>query len=232
MIEAPFPLHWPNGVPRTRPQDRQRAQFSRGETQRREFRVGDEVRTSTWRTHRQLTIAQALSRLDREIRAFTRYGKSWRIDPDRVIASTNLRVRRSDGEPVSGQREPEDPGVAVYFELDGERRCIASDKWDRVADNIAGVAAAIGALRGLERWVNDANVRAAFKGFAALPDPNRVDWRAIFGLKNGDATVANVEAAYRRLAVERHPDRGGSDAAMADLNRARDQARAELGAGR
>ena len=37
-------------------------------------------------------------------------------------------------------------------------------------------------------------------------------------------TRDDVEKAYRRLASLRHPDKGGSDAAMAELNRARDEA--------
>lgn len=37
-------------------------------------------------------------------------------------------------------------------------------------------------------------------------------------------TRDDVEKAYRRLAAVRHPDKGGSDAAMAELNRARDEA--------
>lgn len=211
MSEEAFPLHWPVGIPRTK--WRARAQFSR----RQQVQSSDPGGASWSRTAR-LTTAQALDRLNEELR---------RAGAKRVIISTNLRTRL-DGLPASGQREPEDPGVAVYFELDKERRCIPSDKWDRVADNLAGIAAAIAALRGLERWVNDANVRAAFKGFAALPDPNRVDWRAVFGLKNGDATVERVKERYRELAYDRHPDRGGSDSMMAELNAARDQALAEL----
>lgn len=214
MTEESYPLHWPVGVARTRATYRRTANFSR----QREIQ-STAPGGGSWRRKESLTIAAALARLNEEIRL---------AGATRVVISTNLRTRL-DGLPASGQREPEDPGVAVYFELERERRCIPSDKWDRVADNIAGIAAAIGALRGLERWVNDANVRAAFRGFAALPDPNRVDWRAMFGIKNGSATVEDVSATYRRLAAERHPDRGGSDQAMAELNRARDAAFAELG---
>ena len=193
-----YPLAWPLSVPRTR--TRSRAAF-RGEGGRRG-----------------VTIREALDRLHVEMGRF--YD---RTNLDRLIVSCNLKPRL-DGLPYSGQAEPEDPGVAVYFLLDGERRCIPSDKWDRVADNIAGIAAAIGALRGLERWVNDANVRAAFQGFAALPDPNALDWRAIFGFRLAAVRVADVHNAYRRLALECHPDRGGSHEEMQRINRARDQA--------
>lgn len=36
-------------------------------------------------------------------------------------------------------------------------------------------------------------------------------------------TTAAVEQAYRRLALERHPDRGGSTEAMSELNGAFDE---------
>lgn len=48
----------------------------------------------------------------------------------------------------------------------------------------------------------------------------------IFHGSSGDAT----SALYRRLAAERHPDRGGSTEKMAELNAARDAAMKELGA--
>ena len=35
---------------------------------------------------------------------------------------------------------------------------------------------------------------------------------------------ASIEANFKRLARDRHPDRGGSDAAMAELNAARERA--------
>jgi len=40
-------------------------------------------------------------------------------------------------------------------------------------------------------------------------------------------STAQVQAAYRKLAAERHPNRLGSDAMMAELNAARDAARKE-----
>jgi hypothetical protein len=48
------------------------------------------------------------------------------------------------------------------------------------------------------------------------------------------STVTNpplgvVEDMYRRLARERHPDNGGSHDAMAELNRAIEEARKALG---
>lgn len=207
MIENAYPLHWPAGVPRTKAPRRASFKHYKG----------------------LIEIPQAMERLRHELKNFSLVGSSKQVNLDTVVISCNVRGGLTLAKPAN----PGDSGVAVYFELDGERRCIPCDKWDRVADNIAGIAAAIGALRGLERWVNDANVRAAFKGFLALPDPNRVDWRAIFGVKGSALVTAEmIRQEYRRLAAARHPDReNGSEAAMCELNQARDQALAELSGG-
>lgn len=102
------------------------------------------------------------------------------------------------------------------------------DPWDFDA----AVAAAIGALRGLDRWINASVVEAAFQGFTALPSPLTFeeDWRAVFGFDpDEEITAEGVQSAYRRAAREAHPDRGGSKEQMQRLNRARDRAASELG---
>lgn len=207
-----YPLHWPPGIARTPISKMQRARFSR--------RLTDHA----YKNKEQLTLAQAKKRLHDELR---------RLGARDVVISTNV-VLRLDGEPRSGQREPDDPGVAVYWTQGKERRCIPCDRWDRVPDNMAAVAAAIGALRGLDRWVNESVVSAAFTGFNALPSPQAFaeDWRAVFGLDPDEAvTAADIQELYRRAAMTAHPDRGGSEGAMARVNRARERALQEIGHG-
>ena len=68
-----------------------------------------------------------------------------------IVISTNIQTRR-DGLPYASHREPDDSGVAVYFDLDGREQCIPCDRWDRVRDNMQVIHKTIGALRGLERW--------------------------------------------------------------------------------
>jgi hypothetical protein len=59
-------------------------------------------------------------------------------------------------------------------------------------------------------------------------------WREVLELSNiplvniSSATIAN---SFRHLASKRHPDAGGSHDAMAELNRARDEALKEIGNG-
>ncbi len=208
-----YPLQWPAGYPRTAPEKRKRARFGR----RDHYRVGTQS----------LTVAQARGRLMEEIEKFTKAGHTWRIQPDHVVISTNMGTRK-DGLPRSGAREPNDPGVAVYLWLDGEPHVFPCDAWDRVADNIAAIAAHLGALRGIERWrVGD--LRQAFTAWRALPESaGGHSWREVLGV-GPDATLPEVEAAYRRRRREAHPDsRGGSSAAFQAVQEAWQQAQEAL----
>lgn len=141
----------------------------------------------------------------------------------RIILSSNIPLRK-DGLPYASRNEPEDAGVAAWFTLDGEEQCIPCDRWWRVWENTHAIALSVGALRGLDRWGAKSMMRAAFRGFAALPAPN--DWRGVLGQDVPDR--AAVERRFRELARERHPDRGGSHAMMTELNAARDAALREL----
>ncbi len=50
-------------------------------------------------------------------------------------------------------------------------------------------------------------------------------WRVVLAIPWGTTITRKiVTSQYRKLAFDRHPDRGGSHQAMADLNRARDEA--------
>lgn len=203
MTQA-FPLQWPQGRPRKIPANRKRAKFSK------------DSHNGRYVQKRELTVADALHRLQRELDMIgARY----------PVVSSNVELRL-DGLPRSGQRDPEDPGVCVYFDLSQKPMAMPCDTYDRVADNIAAVAAHMEATRKIERH-GVASVSEMFAGFEALPAPGQAhsqQWWVVLGLERQTATVADVNAAYRRLAAGRHPDKpGGSQAAMAELNIARDQ---------
>ena len=65
-----------------------------------------------------------------------------------VVVSTNVALRR-DGLPRSGQSQPEDPGVAVYFRIGQVPHVLACDRWDRGAHHLRAVP--LGAGRGQDR---------------------------------------------------------------------------------
>lgn len=140
-----------------------------------------------------------------------------------IVISTNIPLRR-DGLPYAGQRDPEDRGVAVFWSDKGEQRVIACDRWDRVKDNLRALEKTIEAMRGIERWGSTDIVNKAFTGFAALPAPAE-GWRVILG---NCSTVEEANRQWKKLAFERHPDRGGSDSEMYELNTAWHQAEKEL----
>ncbi len=127
-----------------------------------------------------------------------------------------------------GVTRPDDPGIAMYFRWDGAMRCIAVDKYDRPEDNLRAIYYIIEARRVELRHGGLAIVRAAFKGFVALPPGSTEDWREVLGVGPA-AGLDEAQEAFRRRAREAHPDMpGGSNDAMARLNAAMADARAEL----
>lgn len=149
---------------------------------------------------------------------------------------TSLRLFGSDsGRPVSnlvissnvslGRQRPEDPGVAVWFLWDGEQRCFAVDLYQKPEEKLQAIHHVLEARRTEMRHAGVVMARAAMAGFAAaLPAPGAKQWWEILDVDRS-ATAAAINAAYRQLAAERHPDKpGGSEAMMADLNAARDAA--------
>lgn len=156
-------------------------------------------------------------------------GELRRLGAAKSVISTNLPLR-PDGLFRIADGPLADPGVAVYFEHDGQRRSMACDRWDLLAANIQAVARTIEALRGIERWGSNDMVARAFSGFTALQiAPAETDWRAVFGvLSDAVPRLTDVRARYHSLALTVHPDRGGSQEQMARLNAAMEAAEREL----
>ncbi len=140
---------------------------------------------------------------------------------------------RLDGQPRSDRREPVDAGAAVYFQLNGKPVAIPCDKWNTVGDNIYAIGKHIEALRGQERW-GCGNVERAFTGYLALNektepscwDTLEIDKAALDVLTTGKEAL--IITQFRRLALQSHPDHGGSVEAFDRLNRAKDIALASI----
>lgn len=199
-----YPLDWPVGRPRRAEGLRKDGSFNKKRANGRYVQTLD------------ITIADALERLQHEIDL---------LGPPDAILSSNVPTRL-DGRPRSNVGRPSDPGVALYFTLAGDPVCLPCDTYRLVAHNIAAIAAHISSTRAIERH-GVASVREMFSGFTALPAPGKADsaqWWLVLGV-DPDAGRAAIEAAYRAKATKLHPDRpGGSAAAMAELNSARDEA--------
>jgi hypothetical protein len=155
-----------------------------------------------------LTVSDARKRLILELE---------RIGAWLTVVSTNI--------PKGRTTVPTDPGVAVYFQLDGKPIVLACDRYSEVAQNLAAIAAHLDATRAIERY-GVATMAQMFTGFLALPGPIVPDdWRGALG---NPASLAQAEAAYRERMRRAHPDAGGSAAEAAALNAAIQRARQEM----
>lgn len=206
-----YPLCWPQGYGRRPESERRHGQFRVKREQGQHFRYS---------VMGHVTVAEARHRLQDELD---------RIGAAEVILSSNVELRL-DGLPRSGQRNPADPGVALYFKLKGRPVAMPCDTYSDVAQNIAALAAHIEATRAIERH-GVASIEAMFTGFMAIRGPGPKPWREVLGFPAGARPGRiDIEAKRRELARQHHPDAGGSEAMMAEINAAADAALQEIGA--
>ncbi len=200
-----YPLAWPPGRPRKSSSQRKTGRFKRHD--------------------RWITIPAALDRLETELK---------RIGAVYPLLSTNVELTMR-GEPKAGQ-SPADPGAVAYFTLRGEQFALACDTYHHVEDNIAALAAHLEATRAIERH-GVASAAESLQAFAMLPPPapKATPWWVILELPEDilkplkpEVARTVVDGAYRALAAKAHPDAGGSSEAMAELNRAREEALASI----
>lgn len=182
-----------------------------------------------------LTWPDALPRTGR--RASSQFRTSVQAALNNVRKSLESFARDSD-KPVTGIvlssnvgglsfNGPDDPGVAAWFEWDGEQRCIAVDRYPKPEDNLQAIHHILEARRTEMRHGGLHIVRQTFKGFTALPAPD--SWWKVLGVAQ-TATPAAIDTAYRILARDAHPDKnGGIDGGMARLTAARDEGKRQNG---
>jgi len=58
--------------------------------------------------------------------------------------------------------------------------------------------------------------------------PKGIPWRVVLGVSASEKDASTIKTAYRKRAQRAHPDKGGSNDAMAQVNQAYDAAKAEL----
>lgn len=144
-----------------------------------------------------------------------------RIGATQIVVSTNQPLR-NDGAPYAQQRNIADVGVAVYFMRNGKALVMAQDRFWSVIGNMRSLTMSIEGLRQMERHGGATMMERAFDGFAALTAPGK-NWWDVLEVRP-DAPRDVIEANFRRLARDKHPDNGGSHEAMSALNEARDAA--------
>lgn len=198
MSAEAYPLQWPDGWPRTNPYKRESDKIFAGKV------YG-------------LNMGRARDQLVAELQ---------RLGARNVVISSNVKLRQ-DGLPYADQRKQDEPGVAVYFMLKQRPMVMAVDRYTSVAGNMRSLTLAIEAMRQLERHGGGTMMERAFTGFAAIAPPDwKKPWREVFGVKPD--WTGDISALYREKARNRHPDTGGSDSLMAELNVAYAEARRDL----
>jgi hypothetical protein len=144
------------------------------------------------------------------------------------VVSSNVPTR-PDGLLYGDSRyRVDDPGIAVYFKFKKKSLVMARDGFASVAGNLRSLGLAVEGLRQLERHGGSLMLERAFTGFLAIAPPDwKKPWREVFGIKPD--WTGDINALFREKARIRHPDVGGSDTLMAELNVAYAEARRELG---
>ncbi|MCZ4270779.1 J domain-containing protein [Maritalea porphyrae] len=166
--------------------------------------------TSKFRT----SLAGALGNVKKSLKDFSNdSGKS----VSSIVISSNSSL---------GEQRPKDAGVAVWFEWDNLRLCIAVDRYQKVEDNLQAIHHVLEARRTELRHGTLALLRASLSGLQALPSPTtKRSWRQVFGFSDV-ATISEkrLSEEYRELARES----GGNEDKLRELNVARDEARKEI----
>ena len=148
------------------------------------------------------------------------------------ILSTNLSLR-NDGLPYANLREPDDPGVALYFDYKTKPMCFAADHFKYIRENIHAIELTIAAIRSIERYGASDMMERAFKGFVAIPEKAGEYWREVLDIPaEAKVDAAHIEKAFRSFAHIYHPDKGGTIDEWHRLIQARENALRDIGAAR
>jgi hypothetical protein len=158
------------------------------------------------------TLAAALANVENSLRLFAQ-------DSGRQATAVSITSN------VAGlsNAQPADTGVAVWFLWDGEQRCIAVDRYQKVAENLQAIHHVIEARRTELRHAGIEMVRTTFRGLTALPPPPaataipKESWWQVLGLR-ANASPEVIQTAYKTL-VRAAPD----DETRKRLNIARDE---------
>jgi len=130
-----------------------------------------------------------------------------RMGGRKTVISSNLQKRQRNDGFLTNQRV-DDPGVVIYFQLKGQPKAMACDKYDKPEHNLWALYLSVQAIRGLERWGGSEMINSLFTGFKALPSPEDA---IITSAQYFSEFQTKLEAKerYRTLCKELHPDVGG-----------------------
>jgi DnaJ domain len=153
-------------------------------------------------------FAAAVDNVANSLRLFQ---KEAGVKIEHVVLSTNADLVT---------RDPADPGAAAWFLMDNQWTAFGVDRFVRVEANVQAIHHIIEARRVELRYGGLAIVRQTFRAFLAIPNARVRPWWEVLAVPQ-DASRAEIESAFRAMAAKCHPDVGGSNEAMAELNAAR-----------
>jgi|GEM_PF-4672680 len=154
-----------------------------------------------------------------ELEALHREFEAWGVRD--WEAQPNVMLSRANSTSLTRQER----AVTVTFVKDGKPVTLPMDDYETATLNLKVLTLCIRDMRMIERRGVSDTMQSAYLQLAG-PQAERDPWEVI-GLRPG-ATKDEVEAMYRVKARSAHPDRGGSDAAMAELNAAKERLLAEV----
>lgn len=201
-----YPLKWPAGWERTDPSARKPGKF---------FRVD---KSGAYPRQVPVQIGEAVNRIVAELRRMG-FGLT------EFTLSTN-NPSNQGGLPRA-DREPVDPGAAVYWQDGDQELCMAIDIYDSLAHNLAAIAATLEYMRGIERHGGSAVMARTFVGLKALPSstgPTMSTEAAagelaayVGGLSRDSSRTAiltsagDAKAAVQLARTKAHPDANGGN---------------------
>ncbi len=146
------------------------------------------------------SLARALENVQDSL---AKFAKDSGVKIDRLVISRNYSLTNS---------KPDDSGVAVYFNFDGEETCIPVDRYKKIEHNLQAIHHCLEADRTKLRHGGINLVKAAFRGYVALPsyEPDSAEWWAILEVDR-NAPRSEVEKQYKKLRSTHHPDNGGTE---------------------
>jgi hypothetical protein len=143
-----------------------------------------------------------------------------------LIISTNIPVRK-DGMLYADwmNKKIDDPGVAIYFKYKGNDVSMCCDQYTKIWENIYALGKGIEALRGMDRWGVSDFLNRAFTGFTALPESVVTSEKAWYEILEVHpfANLSEIKEAYRKKAMEHHPDKGGTPEMFNKIHKAYQQ---------
>ena len=128
-----------------------------------------------------------------------------------------------------GDETTDDPGVVAYFQIEGSLHFLPCDRGFTVAQNAQGIALTLKAMLDIGKHSNPEIAARMLRVLAAAVEPTMRTWRDVLGFPPSlPITPALLRQRYAQRAFECHPDQGGSNDAMSELNTAYQTAKAEL----